>query len=82
MAKLVKPLIHVMDSNGLNNFFLLNLFRLIFPESNYCVGRKIWPDGSLTQKPIFQPLLYPKPTENILGAVTNQFMTSKNPKSI
>jgi hypothetical protein len=36
----------------------------------------------LTQKPIFQPLLYPKPTENILGAVINQFMTSKNPKSI
>jgi hypothetical protein len=55
---------------------------LIFSKFGHCNGRKIRPNGSLTQKPIFKKNFDPKHSENTLETMINIFITYKNLKII
>jgi len=51
---------------------------LICPDFGHCGARKIKACVFVTQKSIFQPIVYPKHLSNIIRTLINLSMTSKN----
>jgi hypothetical protein len=51
---------------------------LICPDFGHCGARKIRAYVFVTQKSIFQPIVYPKHLSNIVGTLINLSMASKN----